>query len=179
MTYRDADTVDTEITKTQDTRTVCNDADLWVLELPVLQHGPDRLALLDGDVKSLGAGVEGGVLQADIADGRCVDKGHKVADVVHEEAVEEVHVLVLDCGQVEVLVDVGLAAVNHLHGASALGLEALHGVGDEAGEVLADSLLRGEREACVSRIMSVTCPPNTLHSQLKHSSTDPCSTRAL
>lgn len=32
----------------------------------------------------------------------------------------------------------------HLHGASTLSLEALHGVGKETGEVLGDTFLRSE-----------------------------------
>lgn len=95
-TYRDTNTVDTQVTKTQDTRAISDDANLGVGVGPVAEHGADGLALLDGDVQSLGAGVEGRVLQADIANGGGVDQGHEVADVVHEQAVEEVKVLGLE-----------------------------------------------------------------------------------
>lgn len=114
---------------------------------PVSEHGPDGLALLDGDVQSLGAGVDARVLEADITNGGSVDEGHEVADVVDEEAVEEVGVGLLDGGEVEVLVDGGLAGLNHLHGSGALGLEALHGVREEAGEVLGGTLLGSEGKA--------------------------------
>jgi hypothetical protein len=143
-TYRDADTVDTKVTKTENTGTVSDDADLGVLARPVLEDSANGLALLDGDIESLGAGVDGGVLEADITNGRCVDEGHELADVVHDEAVEEVDILSLQAGQVQVLVDGGLAAVDHLHGSGALRLEALHDVRDEASQVLADTLLRSE-----------------------------------
>lgn len=91
-------------------------------------------------------------MEADVADGGGVDEGHKLAHVIHEQAVEQVEVCALDAGEVEVLVDVGLTGVNHLHGASALGLEALHDVGEEAGEVLADALFGGEREAWMETV---------------------------
>ena len=38
------------------------------------------------------------------------------------------------------------AGLDHLHGSGALGVEALHGVGDETGEVLGGTLLRCESE---------------------------------
>lgn len=96
--------------------------------MPISEHGANGLALLDGDVQSLGARVEGGILDADVTDRGSVDEGHEFADVIHEQAVEQVGVLVLEIGQVEILVDVGLASLNHLHGPRALSLEALHGV---------------------------------------------------
>jgi hypothetical protein len=148
-TYRDTDTVDAEITETQDARTVGDDADLRVLAGPVLQHGADGLALLDGDVQSLGAGVQGGVLQADVTDGGGVDERHELPDVIHQQAVEQVDVGVLEARQVHVLVDVGLACVDDAHGPGALGLKALHGVREEAGEVLADAFFGSEGETLV------------------------------
>lgn len=172
ITNRDADTVHAEITKTQDSGTVRDDADLGVGIRPVLEHCADGLALLDADVQGFGAGVEGGVLEADIANGGwslCksdmwngldgvvgiggrgltgVDEGHELADVVDEEAVEQVDVLVLEGGEVEVLVDIGLAGVDHLHRPLALHLQALHSVRDEASEVPVDAVLGGEGEAC-------------------------------
>lgn len=83
-TYRDANTVDTEITKTKNTRAVSHNADLGVQARPVAQHGANGLALLDGDVQGLRAGVEGRVLEADVANGGRVDEGHELAHVVHE-----------------------------------------------------------------------------------------------
>lgn len=147
-TYRNANTVHAEVTETKNARAVGDDADLGVLAGPVAQHGADGLALLDGDVESLRAGVEGRVLQADVANGGRVDQGHELADVVDEEAVEEIDVVVLDGGQVQVPVDVGLTGANHLHGPCALRLEALHDVRKKTGEVLCDALFRGEGEAC-------------------------------
>ena len=113
---------------------------------PVSEHGPDGLALLDRDIQGLGASVDARVLEADITNGGSVDEGHEVADVVDEEAVEEVGVGLLDGGEVEVLVDGSLAGVDHLHGSGALGLEALHGVGEETSEVLGGALLGSEGE---------------------------------
>lgn len=145
-TYRDTDTVDAQVTETKDTRAVCHDANLGFLAGPVSEHSPDGLALLDGDVQSLGASVDARVLEADITNGGSIDEGHEVADVVDEEAVEEVGVGLLDGGEVEVLVDGSLAGVDHLHGSGALRLEALHGVGEEASEVLGGALLGSEGE---------------------------------
>lgn len=147
-TYGDTDTVDAQVTETKDTGTVCDDTDLGGMG-PVLKHRADRLALLDGDVQSLGAGVDARVLETDVTNGGGIDEGHELAHVVHEQAVEEIDVLVLDGGEVQVLVDGGRSGVDHLHRASALGGEALHGVGKEAGEVLVDTLLGGERETCI------------------------------
>lgn len=41
--------------------------------------------------------------------------------------------------------------MDHLHGAGALCLEALHGVREETGEVLLDTLFGGEGETCIGR----------------------------
>lgn len=146
-TYRDTDTVDAEITETEDTRAVSDDANLGILARPVSEHGANGLSLLDGDIQSLGAGVDAGVLQADITDCGGVDEGHELADVVDEETVEEIGILVLESGQVKVLVDGSLAGLDHLHGTGALSVEALDGVGDETGEVLVGTLLGCESEA--------------------------------
>lgn len=100
--------------------------------------------MLDGDVQSLRASVQGGILQADITDGGGVDQRHQLANVVHEEAVEKVGALVLEVGQVQVLVDVGLSGVDHLHGTLALSLKRLHGMRQEASEISGDTLLGSE-----------------------------------
>jgi hypothetical protein len=153
-TYRDTDTVDTEITETEDTRAISDYANLGILARPVSEHGANGLSLLDGDVKSLGAGVDAGILQADITDCGGIDEGHELSDVVDEETVEEVGVLVLEGGQVEVLVDGCLAGLDHLHGTGALSVEALDGVGDETGEVLVGTLLGSESETLVPERLS-------------------------
>lgn len=111
---------------------------------PIPQNSADALALLDGDVQSLWAGVEGGVLEADVSNGRGIDQGHQLAGVVHEQAVEEIHVLMLDGREVEVLVNVCLTSPDHLHGALALRVEVLHDVRQQTREVLGDTLLRSE-----------------------------------
>lgn len=150
-TYRNTDTIYTEITETEDARSVSDDTDFGVGTGPVAQHGANRATLLDGDVQSLRAGVEGGVLEADITDGGSIYERHEVADVVHEKAVKEVNVLALDARQVQVLVNVCLARVNHSHGAERLSLQGLHGMRDEAGEVLGDAFLGSEGEALVPK----------------------------
>lgn len=142
--YRNSDSVDTEITETKDTGTISHDANLRVLAGPVTQHGANRLALLDGDVQGFGAGVDARVLKADIADGGGIDEGHQFTDVVHEQTIKQVDVLVLDGGQVQILVDGSLTGVDHLHCAGALSLKTLHGVGKKASEVLGNTLLGSE-----------------------------------
>ncbi|KAG7144875.1 hypothetical protein HYQ46_006384 [Verticillium longisporum] len=105
LAYRNANAVNAKITQTENARAVGNDTNLRFGVGPIPQHGADRLALLDGDVEGLGACVEGGVLEADVANGGGVDKRHELADVVDEDAVEEVHVLALEAREVQVLVD--------------------------------------------------------------------------
>jgi hypothetical protein len=158
-TYRDTNTVDAEITETENTRAISDDANLRILATPVSEHGTNGLSLLDGDVQSLRAGVDARVLQADITDCGGIDEGHELSDVVDEETVEEVGVLVLEGGQVKVLVDGGLAGLDHLHGSGALSVEALDGVGDETGEVLGSTLLGCESETWRER-MSAAAPKN-------------------
>lgn len=147
-TYRDTDTVDTEITQTKDARAIGDDANLRILARPVSEHSTDGLSLLDGDVQSLGASVNARVLQTDITDCGGIDEWHELSDVVDEETIEKVGVLVLESGQVKVLVDRCLAGLNHLHGSGALGLEALHSVGEETSEVLRGAFLRCEGKSC-------------------------------
>lgn len=142
--YRDTDTVDAEVTKTQDARAVRHYANLRVRVRPVAKHGADRFALLDRDVEGLGARVQGRVLQADVANRGRVHKRHEFPHVINEDAVKEVDVLVLEVRQIQVLVDIGRTAVDHLHGPSALRFEALHDVGNETGEVLGHSLFGSE-----------------------------------
>ena len=103
--------------------------------------------MLDGDVESFGPCVDGGILQADVANGRGVDQGHQLLGVVDEQAVEEVDVLALDARQVEVLVDAGLAGADHLERTLALLGGVLHDVGNEASEVLGNALGGSEGQA--------------------------------
>jgi hypothetical protein len=148
-TYRDADTVDTEITQTKNARAIGDDTNLRILARPVSEHSTNGLSLLDRDVQSLRASVNARVLQADITDCGGIDEGHELADVVDEETIEKVGILVLESGQVKVLVDRCLAGLNHLHGSGALGLEALHGVGEETSEVLGSAFLGCEGKSLV------------------------------
>lgn len=141
LTYRNSNTIHAQVTETQDTGSVSDDANFGISAGPVLQHGADRLSLLDRDIQSFGSGVNVRVLQADISNGGSVHKRHEVADVVHQKTVEQVGILGLDGGQVHVLVDVGLARIDHLHGSGALSLQAFHGMGEETGEVLGNTLL--------------------------------------
>ena len=150
-TYRNPDTVDAKIAEAQDARPVGDDADLRVGVGPVAQQGADGLALLDGDVEGLRARVERRVLQADVADGGRVDQGHELGHVVHEQAVEEVGVLLLERAQVQVLVDGRRPRVDHLHGPVALRLDRLDNVRDQTRQVLAEALLGREGEACGRR----------------------------
>jgi hypothetical protein len=80
-------------------------------------------------------------LQANITNSWSIYERHELADIVHKQTVKQVGVLALESGQVQVLVNGSLAALDHLHGAQALGLKALHGMRQEAGEVLGDTLL--------------------------------------
>jgi hypothetical protein len=148
LTYRNTDTVDTEITQTKNARAIGDDTNLRILARPVSEHSTDGLSLLNGDVQSLGASVDARILQADITDCGGIDEGHELSDVIDEEAVEEVGILVLEGGQVKILVDRCLTGLNHLHGSGALGLEALHGVGEETSEVLGGTFLGCEGKSC-------------------------------
>lgn len=96
-------------------------------------------------------------MEAHITDGGRIYEGHEVTDVVHEQAVEEVNVLILKTRQVQVLVNVGLARLDHLHGAQGLGLERLHGMGQETSEVLGDTLLGSEGKACHDALVLAGC----------------------
>jgi hypothetical protein len=147
-TYRDTDTVDTEIAQTKNARAIGDDTNLGILARPVSEHSTNGLSLLDGDVQSLGASVNARVLQADITDCGGIDEGHELSDVVDEETIEKVGILVLESGQVKVLVDRCLTGLNHLHGSGALGLEALHGVGEKTSEVLGGAFLGCEGKSC-------------------------------
>ena len=83
-------------------------------------------------------------MQADIANGWCVNQWHELLDIVDENAVEEVDVVGLEGGEVEVLVDRCRAGIYHLHGAGNLCGHGLHDMWNETGEVLDDALFRGE-----------------------------------
>lgn len=114
---------------------------------PISQDCADALALLDRDIQCLWLSVEGGVLEADIANGWCVDQWHELLHVVDEHAVEEVDVVGFEGREVQVLVDSGAAGIYHLHGAGDLCGHGLHDVWDETSEVLADAIFWGEGSA--------------------------------
>lgn len=132
----DSNTVKTKVTETQDTRAISDDADLRVWVGPVLEDGLDGLSLLNRDIQGLWAGVEGGVLQANITNSRRVNEGHHLLAVIHEQAVEEIGILLFDRRQVEVLVYIGLAGANHAKGTLTSLLKVLNLVRDQASEVL-------------------------------------------
>ena len=146
MTYRNPHTVDAEIPQPQNAGPVSDDADLGIGVRPVAQDRPYALSLLNRDVQGLGPRVEHRVLQAHVANGGRVDQGHQLLGVVDEQAVEEVDVLALERRQVQVPVDVGLAGADHGEGALALRPDVLHDMGDEASQVLGDTLLGGKGE---------------------------------
>lgn len=127
-THGNADSVDAKISETENARPVRDDADLGLGVRPIAQHGANRLPLLNRNVQRLGLRVQRGILQTDIADGGGVNKRHELTDIVDQEAIEEIDVLVLQRRQIQVLVDVGLTCIDHLHRPRALRLEALHGV---------------------------------------------------
>lgn len=149
-TYGNSHAIYAKITETEDSGPIGDDTDLRVRICPIPQDGPYRLALLDGNVQGFWAGVEGRVLQAHVTNCGGVYQGHHLSRVVHEQAVEEVGILVLDGGKVEVLVDVRLARADHPQGTLALFGEVLHNMGHQAGKVLCDTLFWGERETCAS-----------------------------
>lgn len=94
--YRDTNAIYAEVTKTENAGAVSDDANLGVGAGPVTEHGLDGAALLDGNVQGLGARIEGGVLEADVANGGGIYERHELTDVVHEKAVEKVNVLGLE-----------------------------------------------------------------------------------
>ncbi len=87
-TYGNAHAVDAKIAQAEDAGPVGDDADLGVGVGPVAEDGAYALALLDGDVQGLGAGVERRVLEAHVADGGRVHQGHELLGVVDQQAVE-------------------------------------------------------------------------------------------
>lgn len=146
-TYRNAHAIHTQVAEAQDSRPICDNANLGIGIRPVLENGADRLALFDGDVQGLGPGIQGRVLQADIADGGGVDQRHQLFGMVDKEAVEQVDILALDGRQVKVLIDAGLPGADHLERTLTLLAGVLHDVRDQAGEVLGDALGRSEGQA--------------------------------
>lgn len=147
MTYRNANAIDAQIAQAQDARPICHDADLGIWIWPVLEDRLYRLALLDGDVERLGAGVESRILKTHVTNGGSVHQRHELLRIVDEQAVKEVGVLVLERRQIEIAVNVGLASPDHLERTLALLARVLHDVWDKTGEVLGDALLWGKREA--------------------------------
>ena len=55
--YRDTNTIDTKIAETQNSRSVCDDANRGIRIGPVPQDCSNRLALLDGNVESFGSRI--------------------------------------------------------------------------------------------------------------------------
>lgn len=121
---------------------------------PIPQNRLDALALLDADIERLRLSIQCRILEADIADGRCVDQWHELLNIVDEHAVEEVDVVGFEGREVEVLVDGGGAGIYHLHCARDLRGHGFHDVGNEAGEVLGDAVFWGEGSSCDE---SVSC----------------------
>lgn len=118
--YWNANTIHSKIAESENSRAISYDADAWIWMWPVSEDSSYRLSLLDGDVKSFWLGVEGGILEADIANGWCVDEWHELLNVVDEDTIKEIRIRRLEIREIEVLVDVGAASIYHLHGASNL-----------------------------------------------------------
>jgi len=152
-THRNAHAIDSEVTKAENARAVSDDANLGGMR-PIPQHGANRLCLLDRDIQRLGEGVETRILQADVANGGRINQRHEFAHVIHEDAVEQIDVLVLEIRQVEILVDVGRATADHVHDAGALRIQALHNVRDQARQVLVDAGLGRKREALEAALLA-------------------------
>jgi hypothetical protein len=110
--------------------------------------------LVDGNVESFGSGVQGRVLETDVPNSGGVDERHQLTDIVDEETVEDIQIVGLQGREVEVLVDIGGSAVDHAQGSLALGVHGLLGVGDEAGEVLGDTVIGSEGCACAETYVS-------------------------
>lgn len=149
-TYRNAHTVDSEVTETQDAGSVRDDADLRIGVGPIPEHGADRFPLLYRDVQGLGAGVEGRVLEADVTNGGGVDEGHHLPGVVDEEAEEKVDIVRLDVGEVQIFVDICLPGPDDLQGTLRLLIRTFHYMGEEPSQVLVHALLRREGETFVA-----------------------------
>lgn len=146
-TYRDADTVYAKVTKAENSRTVSHDTDIRGWIRPVAQHGPDGFPLLNGNVEGFRAGVQSRVLETHVANGWGVDQRHHLLGIVDEEAVEEIDVLVLDGGEVQIPVDVGLTRPHHLQSPVTLLVEILHNVWYQASEILGHTLLRAKGQS--------------------------------
>lgn len=148
LTYRDTNTVYTQITQSQDSRSVRHhtDARLWVGPIP--QNGRYALPLFYRDVQRLGSGVQSRVLQAHISNGRRVYQRHQRGYIINQQTVEEVGIRGFEGRQVHVFVDIRSSGVDHPHGSHTLRFQALHDMRDQARQVLVLSLQWSERCAC-------------------------------
>jgi hypothetical protein len=124
-TYWNPHTIHTEITQTENTRSVGHDTDGWFRVWPVSEDGRNGPSLLDGNVQCLGMCVQRGVLQAHVSNSWCVHQRHHLGYIVDHQAVEQVGIVLFKGGEVEVFVDIRTAAIDHSQGSLALGIQTL------------------------------------------------------
>ena len=148
QTYWNANTIDTKVTQSKNSRAISNNTNTRIRMRPIPQNRLNALALLNANIQCLRLSIQRRILKTDIANGRCVDQWHELLDVVDEHAVEEVDVIGFEGREVQVLVDSGAAGVYHLHGARDLRGHGFHDVGDQAGEVLGDAVFWCEGGSC-------------------------------
>lgn len=70
----DTHSVDTQITKTEDARAICDDGDLNLV-WPVLDYRVKVATVCVGEVEAFGLGVEFGPALASFSNSGCVDEG--------------------------------------------------------------------------------------------------------
>ena len=108
---RDAHAVRAEIAEAEDALAVGDDDDADVAMGPILQDLPDAPVILEGNIQSPRATENVAVLLAPLAHRRGVDDGHHLVEVVHDHAIEQALLAVLQREQVDVLLDVARLAL--------------------------------------------------------------------
>ena len=123
-------------------------------EAEALERGSHVLDPVHGQVDSAGAAVVGGPLLDGFANGRVVDDGKQLGDVVDDDLVVEDLVAVVELFQVDVLVEVVLQAPQLLVHAGGLLVQSLHRGGKPSHDAEAGAFRGGERGSPVRQRIS-------------------------
>ena len=92
---RNAHTVSSQVTQTQDALTIGDDNSAHIFFRPVAQHAVNVSLIVDGDKKTTRAAVDDAKLLAGQADGRSVNDRHHFLHVLRKDAVEQTLVTIL------------------------------------------------------------------------------------
>ncbi len=105
LAHRDAHAQRAEVPEPEDALAVGDDDQANTLERPVAQHLGDAALVAQREEQAARTPEDGAVLEAGLAHRRRVDQRDHLLDVVHDEAVEQDLVPVLEVGQVDVLLE--------------------------------------------------------------------------